>query len=449
VFKLSENPKFKRHMGVLGATNVGIGAMMGSGIFILSGVVAGVVGPALFIAYLLSGFITLFTAINYSELVASIPKQGGGYTFVHDIIGGYPSYLTGLFMWAGTAVACSVFAIAFAHSLRIYYPGIDINLVAIILIIVSFFINLMGVEGFGISLAAMNITELATLAFFVLIGAFRVDPANFNPILPPGETWTSLISAISLLYLAYVGFELITTASEEIKNPPKVIPKAILLTLLITTAFYTLDALILVGVTNWTNIAGSTTAIVDVYKMMIGDWGLFLGVLGTVMASVSALNATMMASGRILYAMSRDGFFPKKISSVHKRFRTPHVALAITAVMIATFTLTGHVEMVAGMSDFGYLMGLTLINLSVIWLHRKGLYVPGTFKAPLYPLFPIIGALSTLLIAPSLPFSAVQLGLIYTIIGTIVYFAYARGKHHSNQVEKNANSIDFPEEMQE
>ncbi len=437
-------------MGVLGATNVGIGAMMGSGIFILSGVVAGVVGPALFIAYLLSGFITLFTAVNYSELVASIPKQGGGYTFVHDIIGGYPSYLTGLFMWAGTAVACSVFSIAFAHSLRVYYPSIDINIVAIILIIISFFINLVGVEGFGISLAALNITELATLALFVIVGAFQVDPANFDPILPPGQTWTSLISAVSLLYLAYVGFELITTASEEIKNPPKVIPKAILLTLLITTTFYTLDALILVGVTNWQNIAGSTTAIVDVYNIMLGEWGTFLGVLGTIMASVSALNATMMASGRILYAMSRDGYFPKKISSVHMKFRTPHIALSITAVMIAIFTLTGHIEMIAGMSDFGYLMGLTFINLSVIWLHRKRLYVPGTFKAPLYPLFPIIGALSTLLIAPSLPFSAVQLGLLYTILGTIVYFVYSRRNHHEHQIKKkNSNAIVIPEELQE
>ncbi|MCK4483896.1 MAG: amino acid permease, partial [Candidatus Thorarchaeota archaeon] len=228
---------------------------------------------------------------------------------------------------------------------------------------------------------------------------------------------------------SFVGFELITTASEEIKDPARNIPRAIMLTLFIATVVYMLAALVIVGVVPYTSIADSPTPISDVYGYMLGPGAFIIGLAGMAASNYAALNATFLATARVAYSMGRDGNLPKLLSRVNPRLKTPIPALIVTLLVVSAFALSGNVTLVASLSDFGYLIGLSIVNASVIHLRRKGLGVPGTFKARFYPAIPILGVVSCLMLVPTLSPNTLELGALLSLAGLVIYLVYARSSH--------------------
>ena len=429
----AKKEKFGRNLGLMGATNIGLGAMLGGGIYVISGTAAGMIGPALVLAYFVTGILAMFTAINYAEIASSIPKQGGGYTFAHDTLGGFPAFLTGWFLMIGNIVACGLYALAVAHTMVVFIPGgaVLVAPVALIFIAITFITNLVSVKGVSGVLGILNIAQAIILFSFVAIGLFFVDPDNVTPFFAPGTGFIQLMATSAFIYISFVGFELVTSASEEVKDPAKNVPRAIFLTVAIGTGVYMAASLVLVGVVPFTALAETFTPIADVFAAMLGPGALILGLAGMAASNYAALNATFLAGARIVYSMGRDRFLPKSFDSVNKKLKTPIPALALMLVLVGLFALSGDVVLVAQLSVFGYLVAQGIVNFSVIILRRKGLSVPGTFKAPGFPLIPIIGVIVCAMLIPGLDSFALQLGALLSIVGFLVFLVYGRTRNRA------------------
>jgi amino acid transporter len=387
------------------------------------------IGPGLMLVYLATGFLTVFTALNYAELASSIPKQGGGYTFTHDTIGGFPAFLTGWGLFVGSIVACALYALAVAHTLAVFIPGSTlqtVGIVAIIFICITLVTNIISVKGVTNVLGILNIAQSVVLFSFIAIGLFSIDASNLDPLYIPGSGVTSFMATVAFVYISFIGYELITTASEEIKEPARNIPRAILLTLLIATLVYFAASLVIVGVQPYTFVEDSAIPIAAIYDVMLGKMAFYFGLAGMAASNYAALNATFLASARVAFSMGRDRFFPGVLEVVNRKTRTPIPALILTFVLVSSFALSGDVTLVAPLSAFGYLIGQTIVNASVIVLRRKGLSVPGTFKTRFYPLVPILGIIVCIAFILSMDMVTLQLGGLLCIMGFITYMFYGR-----------------------
>jgi amino acid transporter len=400
--------------------------MLGGGIYVISGTAAGMIGPALVFAYLFTGVLAMFTAVNYAEIACSIPKQGGGYTFAHDTVGGLPAFLTGWFLMIGNIVACGLYALAVAHTLVVFIPdGTQyIALIALIIILITFITNTVSVKSVSGVLGILNIAQALILFTFVAVGLLFIEPINLTPLFAENTGLPAFMSTVSFIYISFVGFELVTSASEEIKDPAKNVPRAIFLTIVIGTIVYMAASLVIVGVVPFTAVAETFTPIADVFQVMLGQGALILGLAGMAASNYAALNATFLAGARIVYSMGRDRFLPKSFDRVSYRLKTPVPALVLVLVLVSLFALSADVVLVAQLAVFGYLIAQAIVNFSVIILRRKGLSVPGTFKAPLFPLIPLIGFAVCLLLIPSLDYFVLQLGGILTLFGFLMFLTY-------------------------
>ena len=234
------------------------------------------------------------------------------------------------------------------------------------------------------------------------------------------------MGTVAFVYISFIGYELITTASEEIKEPARNIPRAILLTLLISTIIYCFAALVIVGVQPYTYVQNSATPIADVYDAMLGRLAFYFGLAGMAVSNYAALNATFLAAARVAFSLGRDRFFPTFLEGVNKKTLTPIPALIATFILVSLFALTGDITIVAPLSAFAYLVGKTIVNSSVIELRRKGLSVPGTFKTRFFPAVPVIGMAVCILFIISMDFLTLELGAIISLIGLVLYLIYGR-----------------------
>jgi len=417
---MPEQIGFRRNMGLFMAVMIGIGATMGPGIFALPGELAHMVGPLGLLVYLAMGFLTLFTALNYSELSAAIPLAGGGYSFTHRTLNRPVAFFTGWFFWIGNTLACAMYALIFALTIRAYFlPDASIALLTLLTTIVFTAVNFMGMKEAILVITVMNLVELAVLVGVAALGFTDIEPRNLEPLAPMG--WGPFVPAMALIYISYVGFELISNASEEIIQPGKNIPRAILITLGVSTAIYVFVVGVMMGTVNYTELAQSDIPFIFTAERLFGPWGRWAGVIATIMASLSAFSVTLGASARILYALGRDKHFPYFFSKLHPKFQTPHIALFICALIVIIFSSSGIVKFVASLSDFGYLMGLGIINYAVIPLHKKMPNLRRPFQTMFFPWIPILGVITTWMFVPALEFRSFVLGGILTLVGSAIY----------------------------
>lgn len=417
---MAEQSGFKRNVGLFMAVMIGIGAMMGPGIFALPSEVAATAGPLGIIAYLAMGILTLFTAFSYSELGAAIPIAGGGYSFTSRTLPRPVAFLTGWFFWIGNTFACSLYAVIFALTIKAYFlPEISVLLVVLVTTVVFTVSNLFGQAEALKFITIMNIIELIVLLGVGILGAFQVEPANLEPFTPMGLG--PLIPTMGLIYISYVGFDLITVAAEEIIDPAKTIPRAIFITLGTGIAIYVLLLWVMMGVVNYSELAERSTPFIFVADHLFGAWGRWAGILATIMASLSAFSVTLGASSRVLFALGRDGHFPSVFSRLHKKYKTPHISLFVCAGLVVILGASGVVRLLASASSFGYLIAIGIVNYTVIALHERMPNLRRPFKVILYPIVPILGIISCWFFVPTLDTQSILLGVALTAIGGILY----------------------------
>ncbi|MDR9365899.1 MAG: amino acid permease [Balneolaceae bacterium] len=417
---MAEQSGFKRNVGLFMAVMIGIGAMMGPGIFALPSEVAGSAGPLGIIAYLAMGVLTLFTAFSYSELGAAIPIAGGGYSFTSRTLPRPVAFLTGWFFWIGNTFACSLYAVIFALTIKAYFfPEISVFLVVLATTAIFTVSNLFGQAEALKFITIMNIIELVVLLGVGILGAFQVEPANLEPFAPMGLG--PLIPTMGLIYISYVGFDLITVAAEEIIDPAKTIPRAIFITLGTGIAIYVLLLWVMMGVVNYSELAETSTPFIFVADHLFGAWGRWAGILATIMASLSAFSVTLGASARVLFALGRDGHFPSVFSRLHKKYKTPHISLFVCAGLVVVLGASGVVRLLASASSFGYLIAIGIVNYTVIALHERMPNLRKPFKVILYPVVPILGIISCWFFVPTLDSQSILLGVALTAVGGILY----------------------------
>lgn len=411
---------FKRNIGLFLAVMIGIGAMMGPGIFALPGELAHMIGPAGVFVYLVMGLLTVFTALNYSELGAAIPLAGGGYSFTSRTMSKPLAFFTGWFFWIGNTLACAMYALIFALTIRAYFfPNASIPLIIIGTTIVFTFVNYRGMSEAIKIITVMNLVELVILLGVAALGIADIEAPNLEPLAPMG--WEPFIPAMALIYVSYVGFELITVASEEIKEPSKTIPRAIMITLGVATLIYVFVVFVMMGSVNYHELAKTDIPFIYMADKLFGPWGRWAGIIATVMASLSAFSVTLGASARVLYALGRDRHFPGVFATLHLKHRTPHIALFVCAGIVVIFGSSGVVKFVASMSDFGYLMGLGIVNYAVISLHKKMPNLRRPFRCWWFPVIPILGVITTWMFVPALEARSFWLGGALTLVGLIIY----------------------------
>ncbi|MDZ7692282.1 MAG: amino acid permease [Balneolaceae bacterium] len=335
--------------------------------------------------YLAMGLLTLFTALSYSELGAAIPIAGGGYSFTNRVLPRPVAFLTGWFFWIGNTLACSLYAVIFAYTIKNYFfPEISVILIVLATTIVFTITNIRGQAEALFFITIMNIVELIILIGVGILGAFQVEPANLEPFAPMGLG--PLIPTMGLIYISYVGFDLITVAAEEIIEPAKNIPRAILITLGTGIVIYVLLLWVMMGVVNYTELAQTSTPFIFVADHLFGTWGRWAGIVATIMASLSAFSVTLGASSRVLFALGRDGHFPGIFARLHSTYKTPHIALFVCAGLVTILGASGIVSLLASASSFGYLIAIGIVNYAVIALHRHMPNLRRPFKIVSYPI---------------------------------------------------------------
>jgi amino acid transporter/Trk K+ transport system NAD-binding subunit len=437
---MAEQSGFKRNIGLFMAVMIGIGAMMGPGIFALPSIVAESAGPLGIIAYLAMGLLTLFTAFSYSELGAALPIAGGGYSFTSRALPRPVAFLTGWFFWIGNTLACSLYVVIFAYTIKNYFFP-DVSVLMIVLVTTLFFTltNLRGQAEALLVITIMNIIELAVLIGVGILGAFYVEPANLEPFTPFGLE--PLIPTMGLIYISYVGFDLITVAAEEIVDPAKNIPRAILITLWVGIVIYVLLLWVMMGVVNYTELANTSTPFIYVADLLFGSWGRWAGIIATIMASLSAFSVTLGASSRVLFALGRDGHFPAVFAKLHTKFKTPHIALFVCAALVAILGASGVVRVLASASSFGYLIAIGIVNYTAIALHKNMPNLRRPYKIILYPIVPILGIISCWFFVPMLDPQSLILGMGLTLVGVVLYFLLPNNRKVLDRIPVYINRI--------
>ena len=472
-----------RTLGLFDAVMIGVGAMIGAGVFVLTGIAAGEAGPAAIIAFALNGVVTLFTAFSYAELASAIPEAGGGYSFVRRAMPGAVGFLAGWMLWFAYTVACALYAVGFGgyfvELLGSYWPAAYHLLVGalghrwavslVTFLISAFFItlNVLGADVTGKAENIVTVTKIAILGLFIAFGLValfrRPDPlAAFSPMFPKG--FSGVIVAMGLTFIAFEGYDLIATVSEEVKDPIKNIPKATFISLAIAVTIYLLILLVSIGAVDPTRFAvyGKTvdqlpaemeisepldpndpvintswevlgiykeTGIVRAAENFMPKFGVALIVFGGLFSTMSALNASVLASSRVGFSMGRERMLPPALGAIHPKRRTPHVAVLSTGLIIVAMAVLLPVEVVGSGASLMFLLSFALTNLAMILIRIKEPDLQRGYRAPLFPLLPILGIVCNLGLAIyqfTFQPMAWYVGLGWVALGVIVFVAYTR-----------------------
>ncbi len=448
VHRRTEEIRLSREMSAFSVTMIGVGAMIGAGIFVLTGIAAGVAGPGLILAFALNGVVTLFTAMAYAELGSCFHDAGGGYLWVKSSLPHPNGFLSGWMSWFAHAVACSLYALGFGAYFGHVLEGFGLNVshipylsleksLAVIACLIFAYINFRGASETGKAGNIVTLAKVIVILLFIGIGAWvmRGMPewkGNFDPFLPMGVG--AVFSAMGLTFIAFQGYEVIAQCSEEVMDPTRNIPRAIFFALLIVIPIYLLVAIVAIGAIHgegmptWQFLGKmKELAIVEAARQFAPGGGTVL-LIGGLLSTASALLATVYSSSRVAFAMARDHNLPAFLGRVHTEKKTPHFAIVASVVIVIFMAIALPIEDVASAADIMFLLVFLQVNVTLIRMRKTHPGLKRGFKVPLVPLIPALGILTQLFIAIYMfvysPKAWVSAG-VWLVIGVAVYKLYA------------------------
>jgi len=449
-----------RSLSLKDSVMIGVASMIGGAVFVLVGPGMAEAGPALMIAFLLNGVITVFTALTYAELGSAFPATGGGYRWVKQGLPRPNAYISGWMAWFGHTIAGSLYAVAFGsffgHLLKTSGVigedfGLPIDkLFAVIAIIIFTFVNVKGSSDTGKVGNAITFTQLAIIGILVVAAVVAMvfaNPSwseNFTDFMPMGITGIAL--AMGLTFIAFEGYEIISQAGDEIKNPKRNIPRAILLSLVIVVTIYIVFTFVFIGGLNpddvgmpaWSFIGsfGELGIIESAERFM--PFGALLVLTGGLVSTLSALNATTFAASRVSFAMGTQYNLPHIFSKIHPKYHTPFVATIISGIIMMVLALSLDLTSIALAASIMFLLLFTQVNLASITIRR--LYektVDYGFKTPFFPAVPVIGIATAMGLSIYLLFTHPEswvIAIVWILIGFVIYKFYTS----KQEIEHNA-----------
>jgi APA family basic amino acid/polyamine antiporter len=451
----SEAQRLRRALGPWDLVALGIGCILGVGIFVLPGVeAANHAGPGIILSFAIAAAACACAALCYAELAAMIPVSGSAYTYGYATLGELPAWIIGWDLILEYMVgACLVsigwsayfvnlfdnmlrpWGLALPRSLtsapldwsdathRFVTTGSWINLPAVVVLAVLTALLVRGIRESSNVNVTIVIVKLAVILFFVLLAVWYVNPGNWQPFMPFG--FKGVMTAAAIVFLAYVGFDAVSTAAEEAINPQRDMPIGIMGSLAVATVLYIAVSAIMTGVVPYTKL-GVADPVALVLNELHMPWASIIVSLGAIAGITSVLLVLLLGQPRILFAMSRDGLLPARLSRVHPRFHTPHVTTIATGIIVAVGAALLPIRVVAELCSIGTLFAFVIVCAGVIVLRFTRPELARPFRVPLFPLLPGLGIVLCGYLMVSLPGTAWERFVVWLVIGLVIYFAYSR-----------------------
>ncbi|WP_141430489.1 amino acid permease [Bacillus sp. 03113] len=446
----------KKDLGAFDLTMLGIGAIIGTGIFVLTGVAASLhAGPALVVSFVLSGLACLFAALCYSEFASSVPTSGSAYTFSYATFGELIAWILGWdlileYGLASSAVASgwsgyfqgllSGFGIHLPTALTSAYnpeKGTYIDLPAILIIFLITTLLISGVKKSSRFNAIMVIVKVSVILLFIFVGFNYVKPENWTPFMPFGFSGVAVGAAT--VFFAYLGFDAVATAAEEVKNPQRNMPIGIIASLAVCTVLYIIVSSILTGIVPYTELNVKNPAAFAL-QYIHQDWAAGFISLGAIVGITTVLLVMLYAQTRLFYSMSRDGLLPKVLSNVNTKTKTPIANTLITGAIVAVFAGCVPLNKLAELANIGTLFAFIVVSIGILVLRKTQPELKRPFKVPFVPVVPILSVLFCGFLIIQLPGYTWMSFCIWMVIGLIVYFVYGR-KNSELGKEENKNQV--------
>ncbi|MDX2073692.1 MAG: amino acid permease [Alphaproteobacteria bacterium] len=458
----SQKGELKRTLSAANLVSLGIGCIIGAGIFVMTGqAAANYAGPAITISFVLAGLCCAFAGLCYAELASMLPVSGSAYSYSYASLGELVAWLMGWLLLLEYGVAASTVAVGWSgyvvsflgnfgivippefttptlkmdHDLgALVFTG-GINLPALFGILMMTVLLVVGVKESANVNNIIVAIKLTVVLLFIGVGAFYVNPENWHPFIPDNTGvdgqygWSGILRGAGVVFFAYVGFEAVSTAAQEAKNPKRDVPIGILGSLVVCTALYIAVALVLTGIVHYDmlNVADPIARAVDAVGL---PWLSFLIKVGAIAGLTSVMMVLMYGQTRIFYTMSRDGLMPAAFSKVHPKFQTPYINTIVVGLVIAVVASATPIDILGDLVSLGTLTAFAIICFTVMYLRKAQPDMPRPFKVPFSPYFPVLGILFCGYLIYGLLSNpvTVRFYIVYVAVGLAVYFLYSH-KH--------------------
>ncbi|HVB37164.1 MAG TPA: amino acid permease [Vicinamibacterales bacterium] len=489
----------KRTLGPVQLTALGIGAIIGAGIFSTVGTAAAGggehigAGPAVALSFVLTAIACGFAALCYAEFAAMVPVAGSAYTYAYATLGELIAWIIGWDLileyaignvavavsWSGyfqellrglgiawpawlgmdfrTAIQASeqvhaaqaahvdlaTLGPVVAHAYQAYLSAprlgglpIVFDLPAFSIVALITWVLVRGIQESAWLNSAMVALKLVIIAFFVIVGAFYVKPANWHPFAPNG--FKGISNAAAIIFFAYIGFDAVSTAAEEARNPQKDMPIAMIASLVVCTVIYIVVAIVLTGLLNY-KFLDTAEPLATAFSGIGMNWAAGIVSLGAVFATTSVLVVFQLGQPRIFFSMARDGLLPPWAARVHPKYRTPYVTTILTGVFVAAFASISNINEVVELTNIGTLFAFALVSIGIVVLRRTNPDQHRPFRTPLVPLVPVLSVFMCVYLMTELPVITWIRFVVWLAIGLVIYYMY--GAHHS-ELRKESAAVD-------
>lgn len=445
----------RKDLGAFDLTMLGIGAIIGTGIFVLTGIAAANhAGPALVLSFVLSGLACVFAALCYAEFASTVPVSGSAYTYSYATFGELFAWILGWDLILEYGVACSAVAAGWSGYFQslmsgfglslptaftsAYDPakGTFIDLPAVFIVLLITYLLTRGVKKSARFNSIMVIIKVAVILLFIGVGAFYVKPENWTPFMPFG--FEGVAAGAATVFFAYIGFDAVSTAAEEVRNPQRSMPIGIVASLAICTVLYIIVSLILTGIVPYAQL-DVKHPVAFALEYIHQDWVAGFISLGAIAGITTVLLVMMYGQTRLFYAMSRDGLLPKVLSRVDAKSQTPKINSWITAAFVAFFSGVIPLQKLAELTNIGTLFAFMIVSVGVIILRKKQPDLPRAFKVPFVPVIPILAVLFCGYLTLQLPATTwISFG-IWLLVGLLVYllYGYRKSELAGNRIKQN------------
>ncbi|GGE16918.1 putative amino acid permease YhdG [Marinithermofilum abyssi] len=438
----------KRALGTWDLTMLGIGAIIGTGIFVLTGTGALKAGPALVLSFIVAGLACAFAALAYAEFAALVPVSGSVYTYSYATLGEFVAWIIGWDLVLEYLLATSTVSAGWSGYFQSLLSGFGIvlpealtaapgavpgkttlfNLPAFIIVMVITFLLARGITESKRTNNIMVVIKIAVVLMFILVGVGYVKPANWQPFMPFG--FDGVFSAAALVFFAYIGFDAVAAAAEETKNPGRDLPRGIIYSLAICTLLYVIVSGIMTGIVPFKKFEGVDHPVSLALQFAGQNWFAGFVDLGAILGMTTVMLVMLYGQTRIFFAMSRDGLLPKGFSSVHPKFRTPFGATWFLGTIAALIGALIPLDKLAELVNIGTLAAFTLVSVGVLVLRKTEPDLHRPFRTPGMPWVPLLAIAFCLFLISKLAPITWMAFFIWMAVGLLIYFVYSR--KHSN-----------------
>jgi APA family basic amino acid/polyamine antiporter len=455
----ASHEKLKRSLGPVGLIIMGIGAIVGAGIFIVTGMASATSGPALILSFVIAGIACGFTALCYAEMASMITVTGGIYTYTHITMGEIWAWMIGWtgilqYIMAGSTVAIgwATYTSGFFSSMGFVLPDVItsspltgtglINLPAFLIVALLTGVLVLGAKESARVNATIVTIKMIVILLFIVVGAQFINPSNYQPFAPHGLT--GVLQGAAMVFFAYIGFDTVASAAEEAKDPQRSLPIGIIGSLIVCSILYIIVTAVMNGMVNYSLFANNGAPVQLALELVGANWAMAIVTVGAIAGLTTVILVSLFVVPRLLFAMSRDNLLPKKLTKVHSKFKSPISSILVVGTAAAIISAFLPLEGIFELVNISALSAFTFLAISVIILRKERPDIPRKFKCPLVPIIPFISIIACLGLITQLNFLTIEMFAVWLILGLLIYFLYRRHRLSTNKMEELLDEEQIP-----